>query len=61
MVFTKIINRTNVLWFRIGPTLFIICIIDLKPIRSTNYTTKYVNDSNLLEPGKYEVDLSEEV
>ena len=59
--FTKIINRTNVQEFRIGPTLFIICITDLKPIRSTNYITKYVDDSNLLVPGEYEVDLSEEM
>ena len=40
--------------------LFIICITDLKPIGSTNYITKYVDDSSLLVPEKYDVDLSKE-
>ena len=41
--------------------LFIICITDLKPTGSTNYITKYVDDSSLLVPEKYDVDLSEEL
>ena len=45
----------------IGPTLFIICITDLKTIGSTNYITKYANNSSLLVPEKYDVDLSEEL
>ena len=45
----------------IGPTFFIICITDLKPISSTNYITKYADDSSLLVPEKYDVDLSEEL
>ena len=42
-------------------TLFIICITDLKPIGSTNYISKYADDSSLLVPEKYDVDLSEEL
>ena len=45
----------------IGPTIIIICITDLKPIGSTNYITKYADDSSLLVPEKYDVDLSEEL
>ena len=30
--------------------VFIICITDLKPIGSTNYITKYADDSSLLVP-----------
>ena len=45
----------------IGPTLFIIWITYLKLISSTNYITKYSDDSNLLVPEKYDVDLSEEL
>ena len=59
--FTKIINRAIVLGSGIGPTLFIICITDIKPIGSTNYITKYADDSSLLVPTKYDVDLSEEL
>ena len=40
----------------IGPTLFIICTTDLKPIDSTNYITKYADDSSLLVPEKYDVE-----
>ena len=45
---TKIVNRSIVQGSAIRPSLFIICIIDLKPIGSTNYITKYANDSSLL-------------
>ena len=57
----KIIKRSIVHGSGIGPTLFIICIIDLKPIDSTDYITKYADDSRLLVPEKYDVDLSEEL
>ena len=59
--FTKIINRSIVQGSGIGPTLFIICITDLKPIGSANYITKYADDSSILVPEKYDVDLSEEL
>ena len=59
--FTKIINRFIVPWSEIGPTFFIICITDLKPIGSTNYIMKYADDSSLLVPEKYYIDLSEEL
>ena len=50
--FAKIINRSIVPESGIGPTLFIVCITDLKPIGSTNYITKYADDSSLLIPEK---------
>ena len=59
--FTKIINHSIVQESGIEPTLFIICITDLKPIGSTNYITRYADDSSLLVPEKYDVDLSEEL
>ena len=59
--FTKTINCSIVQGSGIEPTLFIICITDLKPIGSTNYITKYADDSSLLVPEKYDVDLSEEL
>ena len=48
--FTKIINRFIVQGSRIGLPLFIICITDFKSIGSTNYITKYADDSSLLLP-----------
>ena len=48
--FTNLINRSIVQVSGIGPTLFIICISDLGPIGSTNYITKYADDSSLLFP-----------
>ena len=59
--FTMIIIRSIVQRSGIGPTLFIICIGDLKPIGSTNYINKYADDSSLLVPEKYDVDISEEL
>ena len=41
--------------------LFIIFITHLKSIGSTNYITKYADDSSLLVPEKYDVDLSGEL
>ena len=41
----------------IGPTLFVICIIDLKPIVSTNYVTKYADDASLLVPEKCDLNI----
>ena len=41
--------------------LFIICIPDLKPVNSTNSRTKYADNSCLLVPETYYVDLSEEL
>ena len=45
----------------IGPTLFIMCIADLKPTGSTNYITKYVDDSSLLVPENHDVGLYDEL
>ena len=59
--FTKIINSCIAQGSGIGPTLFIICITDLKAIGTTNYITKYADDSSLLVPEKYDVDISEEL
>ena len=55
--FTCIINRSIVQGSGTGPTLFVICIIDLKPIGSTNYVTKYANDASVLIPEKCDVDI----
>ena len=52
--FTRIINHDS----GIGPTLFVICIIDLKPIGSTNYVTKYADDASLLVPEKSDIDVT---
>ena len=41
--------------------LFITCITDLKPIGSTNYITRYADESSILVPEKYDGDLSEEL
>ena len=41
----------------IGPTLFVICIIDLRPIGSTNYVTKYADDGSLLVQEKCDIDI----
>ena len=42
----------------IGPTLFVICIIDLKQIDSTNYVTKYADDASLLLPEQRDIDIT---
>ena len=56
--FTCVINRSIVQGSDIGPTLFVICIIDLKPIGSTNYVTKYADDASLLVPEKCDNDIT---
>ena len=58
--FTRIINRSIVQGPGIGPTLFIICIMDFKPIGSTNHITKYADDASLLVPEKNDVCLETE-
>ena len=56
--FTRIIiNRSIVQGSGIGPTLFVICIIDLKPIGSINYVTKYAEDASLLVSEKFDIDI----
>ena len=56
--FTRIINRSIIQGCGIGPTLFVICIIYLKPIGSTNYVTKYADDASLLVPEKCQIDIT---
>ena len=50
--FTCVINRSIVQCSGIGPITFVICIIDLKQVGSTNYVTKYADDASLLVPEK---------
>ena len=40
----------------IGPTLFIIFIIDLQPIGQSHHLTKYADDCSLLVPERNDVD-----
>ena len=54
--YTRAINRSIVQGSGIGPTVFVTCIIDLKPIGSTNYVTKYADDASLLIPEKCDID-----
>ena len=56
--FTRVINRSIVQGSDIGPTLFLICIIDFKPIGSTNYVTKYADDASLFVPEKCDIDIT---
>ena len=46
------IKRSIVQGSGIGPTLFIICIMHLKLVGSTNHITKYADDASLLVPEK---------
>ena len=57
----RAINRSIVQGSGIGPTLFIICIIDLQPLGATNHICKYADDSSLLVPEKCDMDISEEL
>ena len=50
--FTRIINRSIVQGSGIGPTLFVICIMNLEPVGSTNHITKYADDASFLVPDK---------
>ena len=45
----------------IGPTLFIIFVIDLHPIGLTNCITKCADDTSLLVPEKADIDITEEL
>ena len=58
--FTRVINHSIVQDFGIAPTLFVkcTCIIDLKPIGSTNYITKYADDTSLLVHEKCDIDIN---
>ena len=58
--FTRIINRSIVQGSGIGPTLFVICIMDLKPVGFTNHITKYADDASLLVSEKNDADLERE-
>ena len=53
----RVINRSIVQGSGIGPTLFVICLIDLKPIGSINYAANYADDANLLVPEKCDIDI----
>ena len=44
---TRIINRSIVQGSDVGPSLFIILVIDLRPHGSTNHMTKYADDTSL--------------
>ena len=59
--FTKLMNCSIVQGSGLGPTLFIICIADLRPTGSTNYITKYADDSNLVVPENHDVGLYAEL
>ena len=59
--FIKLINRSIIQGSGIGPTLFVICIADLKPTGLTNYITKYADDSSLLVPDNHDVSLYDEL
>ena len=61
MVIRKIINRFNVQGSGIGPTIFIICITDIKPIDSKYYMIKYNDDSSLLILKKHDIALLKEL
>ena len=45
---TGIINRSIVQCSGVGPSLFIVLVIDLRPQGSTNHMTKYADDTSLL-------------
>ena len=61
MVVTRAINRSIVQGSESGLTLFTICIIDLQLRGATNHICKYADDSSLLVPEKYDIDISEEL
>ena len=55
--FTRIITRPVVQGSVIGPTLFIIFIIDLQPTGQWNHMTKYADECSLLVPKKSDVEI----
>ena len=58
---TRIITRSIVQGSGIGPTLFIIFVIDLRPLGLTNHITKYADDTSLLVPEKADIDITAEL
>ena len=58
---TRIITRSIVQGSGIGPTLFIIFVINLRPLGLTNHITKYADDTSLLVPEKADTDITAEL
>ena len=58
---TRIITRSIVQGSGIGRTLFIIFVIDLRPLGLTNLITKYADDTTLLVPEKADIDITAEL
>ena len=57
---TKSINLSVVQWSGLGPCLFIILIIDLKPTGTTNLMVKYADDTSLIVPQNNNVTFEDE-
>ena len=55
---TRIITRSIVQSSGIGPILFIIFVIDLRPLGLTNHITKYADDTSLLVPEMADIDIT---
>ena len=53
----KPINRYIVQGSGIEPTLFTICIIDLQTLGATHHICKHADDSSLLVPEKFDIDI----
>ena len=58
---TRIVNRSIVHGSDVGLSLFIILVIDLRSQGSTNHTTKYADDTNLLVPKINTISLVDDV
>ena len=58
---TKSINLSIVHELGLGPFLFIILIIDLKPTGAINHMVKYTDDSSLLLPQNHNATLKNEL
>ena len=54
------ITRSIVQGSGIGPILFVICSIDLRPLSTINHMTKYADDASLLVPKQTDVVINEE-
>ena len=57
---TKAISLSVVQDSGVGPCLFIILVIDLRPTGSTNHMVKYADDTSLSVPEKCSVSLEDE-
>ena len=57
----RIITRSIVQGSGIWPTLFIIFVIDLRPLGLTNHITKYADDTSLLVPENADIDITAEL